>query len=52
MTWDFALGVAVGLVASAGVWVGIGYERLRLAVANRSEAKPVAVKPDPAPVSA
>ena len=51
MTWDFALWVAVGLVSAAGVWVGITYERLRLAMADRSKAKPAPAAPDPAPVT-
>jgi hypothetical protein len=51
MTWDFALGVLVGLVAAAGVPIGIGYERFRLSMAKRPATKPAQVAPDPAPVT-
>lgn len=45
MTWDFALGVLVGALTSAGFWAGRGYERLRLVVAERSATKPARVEP-------
>lgn len=52
MTWDFALGVLIGALTSAGFWAGRGYERLRLVMADRRENKPPAVVPDVAvPVS-
>jgi hypothetical protein len=44
MTWDFALGVLVGVITSAGFWAGRGYEQLRLLMAGRS-AKPAKVEP-------
>lgn len=40
MTWDFALGVLVGVITAAGFWAGRGYEQLRLVLARRSESKP------------
>lgn len=46
MSTDFVVGVLWGIGASAGVWVGVGYERLRLVVAKRSATKPAAVEPD------
>ena len=51
MTWDFALGVLVGVITSAGFWAGRGYEQLRLLLASRS-AKPAKIEPEPAKASA
>jgi hypothetical protein len=50
MTWDFALGLVVGVITSGGFWAGRGYERLRLIVAARSE-KPAKVEPEPVPAA-
>jgi len=51
MTWDFALGVLVGVMSSAAFGAGYGYHKLRLVVADRSASKPAPAVPDPAPVT-